>query len=140
MSSDVQRVRETENFLHGLAPRTDDPPTAGCPTCKAPLIATLAFQGAEFYCLECGNTCGWLSPYRLNAAEVKDRMEALQAEWDEHVGGKIMPRSVFWRMGCEQCGGDGKPRPEQGHWEHVTEEEIEADKEARAWLKQRVRL
>ena len=136
MSSDTTRVRNIENLL--TLGNEKKLPTAGCPSCKAPLICTMVFKGAEFYCMECGRTCGWLDPYKLDADEVAERMAALQAEWDEHVGGKIMSRGVFWRDSCEKCGGDGKPRPEQGHWEHVTEEEIEADKAAREWLKQRV--
>jgi hypothetical protein len=127
-----------ENMLSALSKDEEKKlPTAGCPSCKAPLISTHAFSKAEFYCLECGRACGFFEPYRLDADEVEERMAALQAEWDEHVEGKLMSRSAFWRDSCEQCGGDGKPRPEQGHWQHVTEEEIEADKEARAWLKER---
>ena len=140
MSSDTTRVRQTENMLAALS--TDEkkkPPTAGCPSCKAPLICTMVFSKAEFYCLECGRTCGFFDPYRLDPDENEERMAALQAEWDEHVGGKIMPRGTFWQNDCEQCGGDGKPRPDGGHLEHVTEAEVEADKEARAWLTERAK-
>lgn len=141
MSSDTERVREIENtvrMIGDVGKPEKKVPTAGCPTCKTPLIGTMAFSGAEFYCLECGRTCGWLSPYALDADKVEEQMKALQAEWDENVGGKLMPRGTFWRNDCEKCG-DVLGRPEGGHWEHVTQEEIEADKEAREWLKQRVR-
>jgi hypothetical protein len=96
----------------------------------------MVFSGAEFYCLECGRTCGWLSPYKLFGQEAVERQAALQAEWDEHAGGRILPSGTFWRNDCEQCG-DVLGRPEAGHWEHVTDAEREADRVAREWLQER---
>lgn len=131
MSSDTTRVRNMENTLRMLAPDPlKKPPTAGCPSCKAPLIGTMAFRGAEFICLECGRTCGWLDPFALDADAVEERMAALQAEWDEHAGGKLL---YGWRKGCAECAG----MPPGGHRAHASEEEIQADAAAREWIRDR---
>lgn len=129
MSSDTTRVRNMENLL--TLGREEKVPTAGCPSCKAPLISTMAFSGVEFLCLECGRTCGWLDPYKLDSEEAAERMAALQAEWDEHAAGKILPEGRFRRDGCELCTGDSS------HREHATPEELAADAEARAWIRER---
>jgi transposase len=110
-------------------------PFAGCPGCAAPLIGTMAFSGAEWYCLECGRHVSYVGPVRLEPNdETRSRYEALQAEWDEHAGSKLMPRGAFWKKDCPQCAS----RPAAGHLEHATQEEIEADELAREWLKERV--
>jgi len=131
VSSDTTRVRRTENLLGMLSvdPKKEVP-TAGCPSCKAPLICTIAFSGAEFYCLECGRTCGWLDPYRLFGQKVVDRQAALQAEWDEHAGDQLLGN--FWRDGCAECA-----THEGYHSQHATDEERQADRDARSWLAER---
>ena len=58
---------------------------AGCTSCKAPLIATMKYPGAEFYCLECGNHLSYVSPTPLEPTpENNKRLEKLEAEWDKH--------------------------------------------------------
>lgn len=75
----------------GRLPLGEPVPTAGCPRDRTPLIATIAFPKAEFYCLECGGHFGFLDPVPLEPTpEINKQMEALQAEWDEHVAGKII--------------------------------------------------
>jgi hypothetical protein len=39
-----------------------DPPMATCPKDDEPLVATLEFRGAEFYCVVCHTKYGFLSP------------------------------------------------------------------------------
>ena len=113
------------------------PPLALCRGCHAPLISTFAFPGAEFYCVECGRTCGFLNPMRGDGddPQLQERYEGLKVEWDENAGEKLMPGGAFWQRGCEGCESEEGRR--LGHWEHATDEEREADKKARAWLKER---
>lgn len=129
MSSDTTRVREIQNGLRMMRDKQDKVPTAGCPSCRAPLIGTMAFDKYEFLCLECGHQCGWMEPYTLDSDEVAEWMARLQAEWDEHASGKLL---YGYRLGCEQCNSYAEK-----HREHATPEEIQADAEARAWIKER---
>lgn len=108
-------------------------PYACCPNCGAPLISTLDFPKYEFYCLECGHHCGFLSPVAGEPTpERTERHEALQAEWDEHVGRKLLLHNG-WLHDCERC----QPHAE-AHAAHATSEEWAAHEEALAWLRDRV--
>lgn len=106
---------------------------AVCRHCNAPLISTLAFPRAEFYCLECGREYGFLGPARGDdSPEMQARHDALRAEWDTLVAPFLMtPRS--WRLGCDTCRGGFGPY----HSEHLTDEERRGDEWARAWLRWR---
>lgn len=116
-------------LLHG----TDETPLAGCPGCRAPLIATMVYPGAEFICLECGRKCSFLAPVRLEPnAENMARYEALQTEWDDHQADLIIPRS--WQQDCSRC----TPRREENyHHLHATDGERARDKAAREWIASR---
>jgi predicted RNA-binding Zn-ribbon protein involved in translation (DUF1610 family) len=58
---------------------------AGCTSCKAPLIATMKYPGAEFYCIECGKHLSYVSPTPLEPTEENAaRLLVLEAEWKEH--------------------------------------------------------
>lgn len=61
-------------------------PVACCPRCSAitPLISTMAFTGAEFYCLECGGHFGFLSPRAVeDTPALSAQLKTLEAEWRE---------------------------------------------------------
>lgn len=65
-------------------------PMACCPRCPepTPLISTIHFAYAEFYCLECGGHFGFLSPRaEEDTPELKAHYERLRSEWDEHTAG-----------------------------------------------------
>lgn len=60
-------------------------PMACCPRCpgEVPLISTLEFRGAEFYCMECGAKVGFLSPRPVEATEaLKAEHDRLRARYD----------------------------------------------------------
>lgn len=107
-------------------------PMAVCPNDDTPLIQTLAFSGAEFYCLTCGAHIGYTDPKAAKPTpELDARYDALEAEWNEHVAGKL--RVVKgWFDDCEKC----KAR-EETHDAHATTEEIVAHQAALDWLEQR---
>lgn len=69
-------------------------PIACCPRCSepTPLIGTIAFYRAEFYCLDCGARVGFLSP-RVGepTPELQAKLAAYEAEWEEHAGAKLYP-------------------------------------------------
>jgi hypothetical protein len=69
-------------------------PIACCPRCvePTPLIGTIAFYRAEFYCLDCGGHFGFLSPRTGEPTpELEARLASYEAEWDEHAGAKLSP-------------------------------------------------
>lgn len=104
---------------------------AVCPRDGAPLISTMAFSGAEFYCLECGAHLGWMSPRGVESTpEVEARYESLLAEWDEHAGRKLLIRG--WYGDCDRCSSH-----REYHTEHATDEERAAHAAAMTWLKER---
>lgn len=109
-----------------------DKPYALCPRCGEPLVSTLDFPGAEFYCLECRQRYGFLSPRPGQPTpELEARYRALQAEWDEHVAGRLLLHGG-WLHDCEQC----KPHAEPHH-AHATEEEWDEHHKALMWLNER---
>lgn len=92
-------------------------PMACCPDCEGdvPLISTLHFAYAEFYCLECGGHFGFLDPKAVeDTPQLKARHLRLRAEFDLHAK-KLLP--------------DGRaPRTEQALLDH---------EQAMAWLQER---
>ena len=107
-------------------------PMATCPRDGAPLIATMAFRKAEFYCLECGARLGFLSPRpAAPTPELDARYEALKAEWDEHARHAVLIHG--WYENCDKC----KAGLSEYHPAHATAEELAAHEAALAWLKQR---
>ena len=63
--------------------------------------------------------------------ELEARYRALQAEWDEHVAGRLLLHGG-WLHDCEQC----KPHAEPHH-AHATEEEWDEHHKALMWLNER---
>lgn len=113
---------------------TDTRSIALCPRDGAPLISTIAFPKAEFYCLDCGGRFGFFDPDSGEPTpELRDRLEAAEAQWDEHVGDRLIPPRS-WRIDCDLCA----PHTEY-HAEHATEQERAADAAARLWLEERKR-
>lgn len=111
---------------------------ACCPRCadKPPLISTMVFPGAEFYCLDCGGHYGFLEPIASHGPEIEARLVQYQEEWDENVGKKLVGPGRFWRFDdCDKCVPGG-----EYHGQHLTQEEITADDEACDWLAQRVKV
>lgn len=111
---------------------------ACCPRCEGdvPLVSTIAFTKAEFYCLDCGGTFGFLDPRKAQnpGPELDARMAAYEAEWAENAGRKLLTIHS-WHTDCEACKVGG-----EYHHSHATEAEHQADAEARAWLTARVRV
>lgn len=69
-------------------------PIACCPRCieLTPLISTIAFYKAEFYCLDCGGHFGFLSPKTGEPTPALNAMlDQYDEEWEEHVAGKLFP-------------------------------------------------
>jgi hypothetical protein len=110
-------------------------PMACCPRCTepTPLISTMAFPRAEFYCLECGGHFGFLSPRAETATpELKARHDELRAEWDEHAD-PFLRVIRAWFEDCEACARRG-----EYHVEHASPKERAEHSQALAWLRDRV--
>ena len=69
--------------------------TAACRSCYdlgyiVPLVATLLFDRAAFYCVECGDRLGWLDPLPVEPSpELDDRLAGLVAEFDQLADGLL---------------------------------------------------
>jgi hypothetical protein len=69
------------------------PPIACCPRCEldTPLISTMVFSQAEFYCLDCGGHFGFLDPRGAEPTpELEAKLAELRAEWEEHDGRRLI--------------------------------------------------
>ena len=65
---------------------------ATCPRCAEPLVSTLAWDKAEFYCLSCGGHFGFLDPVGApETPELLARMEAVRAEFHALAAGALIP-------------------------------------------------
>jgi hypothetical protein len=64
--------------------------------------------------------------------ELEARYAELKAEWDEHVGGKLIPPRS-WRLDtCDKCHSGG-----EYHREHATEQELADHEAALEWIRER---
>jgi hypothetical protein len=70
-----------------LGARKYEKPIACCPSCEAPLVSTILFAGAEFYCLDCARGCSFVAPIEGDPddAELAAKLERYEAEWNEHI-------------------------------------------------------
>lgn len=99
---------------------------AVCPGCGNPLIMTLHFARAEFFCMKCKATHGFLYEKYVNETpELKAKLKADTKEFntfanDLYLGGEKI-------KGCVKCEHDNEP-----HLRHLTEEELDRCKKARA--------
>lgn len=105
---------------------------ACCPRDGAPLISTMLFPEAEFYCLDCGGRFDFLQPRgKPETPELLEDMRARETEWNEHVQPRLRVVRA-WLADCDQC----KPGGEY-HEAHATGEERAAHERALTWLRER---
>lgn len=65
---------------------------AMCRRCSEPLVATLAWDRAEFYCLTCGARLGFLEPDGSpETPELLARAESVRAEFLALGGADVIP-------------------------------------------------
>lgn len=111
------------------------PPMATCPRDGTPLIMTAAFRGAEFYCLACGAKLGFMDPRPVpQTDELNELYDRLEAEWDEHVKGKLIVINGLRTEGCEQCAAHDW---DNTHDKHASAEEWAEHERALEWLRRR---
>lgn len=66
-----------------LLDRDREPPMATCPSDDEPLVMTFEFPGAEFICVVCDRTYGFLSPKpAVSTPELVARQLELKAKYD----------------------------------------------------------
>lgn len=104
---------------------------ATCPHCGVdePLVMTFAFSGAEFICLGCGGTFGFLDPVgAVETPELLARMEERKAEW-QPIGEALLSGGGM-KMDCATCRTGHEP-----HIAHATKVDLAAHEEALAKVK-----
>lgn len=75
-----------------LLSRRGNPPIACCPACvdPTPLVCTLVFRHAEFYCLDCGGRFGFLEPRAEDKSDELDAaLKRAEEEWAENAGHRL---------------------------------------------------
>lgn len=72
---------------------TGEKPTATCPHDHEPLVATMEFRGAEFYCVVCQRTFGFLSPIPATTTpELDARLTELTAAYERERALRLATR------------------------------------------------
>lgn len=111
------------------------PPIATCRKDGAPLIMTMFWAKYEWYCMECGGHYGFLGVDSMTPTpELNAQYDALEAEWDAHVKGKLITANGLRTEGCETC---AKHDWNDTHDKHATAEEWAEHERAVEWLRQR---
>ena len=101
---------------------------AVCPNCENPLIATLAFAGAEWFCWECRWRGSMFNSKDIDSTpELVKKLKSDTSKFDEirddlWLGGECI-------IGCKKC----KERKER-HAHHLTKREKERSERARAMV------
>ena len=100
--------------------------------CGSPLIMTFHWRAREFYCIDCGRLYDFFGPEAVEETpELLEKMEQYQEEWRENAGSKLLTFGAF-HEGCEKCKG-----MKEEHMRHASPAELEANKEAVAWIESR---
>ena len=88
--------------------------------CNKPLVPTLMFSYAEFYCLHCKSTYGMLeAPQSVEVTEELNDIRTAQKKQFQELSKDCVPRGCKFQK-CEQCQKGGY------HSEHMTDEERRA--------------
>ena len=100
--------------------------------CGTPLVATLLFSGAEYYCVRCGSTYGLFDvPIKIETPELREENHRNVEAFHSVAKGAIARNSLH--HDCEKCNAPG--RPNGYHHQHATSEQAAASEEAYAALK-----
>lgn len=111
-------------------PKQEQKSICVCPRCKNPLISTMAFAHAEWFCLE----CRWMGGIFDNKAI--DSTPALEEKKKADTEKFNLHRPNLW-MGGERVAGCAKcenGKTGERHIHHLTDDEIQKSKAARAAL------
>lgn len=107
---------------------------AVCPRDGAPLISTFVFDGAEYYCVECGYAFGMFEQERVEwTQELQDKHDALLAEVAPLLAQVVVRGSRL--DNCTRCNTAGLG----DHSEHATDAQRAASNTALETLVARAR-
>lgn len=107
---------------------------ATCPGCGDVLVMTMAWRGAEFVCLSCGNIWTWIQPRGADETPERiTRIEATKAEWRELSAGLLSGGAML--RACADAGGACRSEP---HLAHASDEELAAHEAAVARIGERI--
>lgn len=92
--------------------------------CGAPLVSTFMFSGAEFFCVECGNSLGMLDADRVEETPaMRKRADRNKKKFDSISDGLLTGGVMF--VSCDTCTKTSEP-----HINHATPLEIAKHKAA----------
>jgi len=91
--------------------------------CGTPLVSTMIFSGAEFYCIKCASTYGIFGV--PNRAE---KTEALTKAYDKNrqllykIAANFIPHNCYINS-CDKCENGPEGRKHGYHHQHATDEQ-----------------
>lgn len=99
------------------------------------MVPTMVFPQAEFYCICCGLSAGFLDAIPKDPTKPRlKKLAKFEREWDENVSGKLLVPGVY-RTGCSKC----NPLKREHHEKHASKKEQKASEEALKWISNRAR-
>ena len=88
--------------------------------CGTPMVSTLMFSGAEFYCVMCGGTEGIFGGDSVESTpELEQELDENEAKFKE-VAGDCIPAGCYFHK-CEKC----QPPGAEEHFLHASKEDLE---------------
>ena len=117
--------------LRVMNPKRGESEKVNTCSCGSPLIFTLAFPYAEWYCLNCGGASQFLGRDEAEMTpELRAEIAITTGVW-KVIRKYFLPMSSFAKDGCRKCEKMGG----YPHREHLTEQEKLRDKLATRFLK-----
>lgn len=93
--------------------------------CGTPLVCTMMFSGAEWYCIKCQTFLPLFDAERIDWTPGLAQEQEENKDWFYEVTADYMPLTAY-RSGCENC----DPSTGEHHIDHATDEEKEKSKAA----------
>lgn len=100
-----------------------------CPHCNEPMVWTFMIPYSEWYCLNCGHSCGCMNGKTIYATDELIIKQKMYKEIFKALYKNIMPHTAQ-RTDCKKC-----KELNQYHYKHATKKEILKDTIARKLLK-----
>ena len=105
------------------------PPVSIAVCCDTPLVSTMIFSKAEWYCIKCRTALPLFNAERINWTPELEKKSEANDKWFREVTAGYIPPRCFMRD-CQKC----DTSRDEYHIDHATKEELEKSKTAYANL------
>ena len=93
--------------------------------CGTPLVSTVMFSGAEFFCVKCASTIPLFNAERVDSTPELVKEKESNVAWFRETASDYIPPGC-WKSSCGKCNRGG-----EHHIDHATDEEKKRSEVAR---------